>query len=295
MKRTIKNIITIITIASLAAVMLPACAQNSTEATTAKAEETTTDKVEESASSAEKSAETGDRLSEIKKRGYLLVGTEGTWSPYTYHDENDQLVGFEVDVAKLIADHIGVDVKYSETVWSSIFASLDAGQIDVIVNGVSKTQEREEKYDFSEPYNYSQYAMFARADDDSIQSLDDVNGKIASNDPTSTIGAFAEEHGVKFDEVSEMAQSISEVLNGRSDVTFNTQVALFDYLKQHPENKDKLKIIVVTDPMPNAYVPVVKGNDDLVQEINAAIDEAKQNGTLSDLAVKYFDVDTTKG
>ena len=82
-------------------------------------------------------AEGNDSLNEIKTRGYLIVGTEGTWSPYTYHDEEEKLVGFDVEVAKLIADYIGVDVQYSETVWSSIFGSLDAGQIDLVVNEVS--------------------------------------------------------------------------------------------------------------------------------------------------------------
>ena len=95
---------------------------------------------------------TPDRLDEIKERGYLIVGTEGTWSPYTYYDEDDNLVGFDVEVAKLIADYIGVDVQYSETVWSSIFASLDAGKIDMVVNEVSYSEERAEKYDFSTPY-----------------------------------------------------------------------------------------------------------------------------------------------
>ena len=87
-------------------------------------------------------AEGNDSLNEIKTRGYLIVGTEGTWSPYTYHDEEEKLVGFDVEVAKLIADYIGVDVQYSETVWSSIFGSLDAGQIDLVVNEVSYTEER---------------------------------------------------------------------------------------------------------------------------------------------------------
>lgn len=95
------------------------------------------------------SAEGSGHLDEIRSRGTLIVGTEGTWSPYTYHDENDQLVGFDVEVAKLIADYIGVGIQYSETVWSSIFGSLDAGQIDLVVNEVSYSEERAVKYDFS--------------------------------------------------------------------------------------------------------------------------------------------------
>ncbi len=236
---------------------------------------------------------TKDLLDTIQERGQLLVGTEGTWSPYTYHDEKDELVGFEVEVAKLIADHLGVEVKYVETKWASMFASLDAGQIDVVINSVSYSEDRAEKYDFSEPYNFTQYAILTLADNDEINSLEDVKGKVSSNDPTSTIGQFAESNGVILDEVSEAAQAISEVKNGRADVTFSTTVGFADYLKQHPEEESEYKIIVVSDPTPNAYVPVLKGNERLVNAINEALDAARADGRLAEIAIKYFDIDTT--
>ncbi|MBQ9304757.1 transporter substrate-binding domain-containing protein, partial [Butyrivibrio sp.] len=120
-------------------------------------------------------------------------------------------------------------------------------------------------------------------------------GKTAANDPTSSIGKFAEESGAVLDEVGEAAQAISEVKNGRADLTFSLTTVFADYLKNHPEDADKFKVIVVSDPEPNAYVPVVKGNEELVAVINEAIAKAKEDGTLSELAIKYFDVDTTKG
>ena len=225
-------------------------------------------------------AEGNSHLEEIKSRGTLIVGTEGTWSPYTYHDEEEKLVGFDVEVARLIADYIGVDVQYSETVWSSIFGSLDAGQIDLVVNEVSYTEERAAKYDFSIPYTYTQRAILVKADNEEIKGLSDIAGKIASNDPTSTIG--------------EMAQSISEVLNGRADVTINTTVAFADYLKQHPESESLVKIIVVTDPAPTGYVPVLKGDEALLNAVNEALRKAQEDGTLSELSLKYFGLDITK-
>ena len=240
-------------------------------------------------------AEGGDDLLDtIKERGTLIVGTEGTWSPYTYHDESEALVGFDVEVAKLIADYIGVEIQYSETVWSSIFASLDAGQIDTVVNEVSYTEERAVKYDFSEPYTFTQRAILVLADNDAINGLEDIAGKTASNDPTSTIGQFAQDNGAVLDPVGEMAQSISEVLNGRADLTVNTTVAFADYLKQHPENEEKVKIIIVSDPAPSGYVPVLKGNGRLVAAINEALQKAREDGTLSELSLKYFGVDITK-
>ena len=239
-------------------------------------------------------AEGNDSLNEIKTRGYLIVGTEGTWSPYTYHDEEEKLVGFDVEVAKLIADYIGVDVQYSETVWSSIFGSLDAGQIDLVVNEVSYTEERAVKYDFSIPYTFTQRAILVKADNDEISGLDDIAGRIASNDPTSSIGQFALENGAELDPVGEMAQSISEVLNGRADLTINTTVAFADYLKQHPESETLVKIIVVTDPAPTGHIPVLKGDEQLLNAVNEALRKAQEDGTLSGLSLKYFGIDITK-
>ena len=264
-----KKIIAVLMILALSAVMLGGCAKGSAQA--------------------------GGLLAAIKDRGYIVVGTEGTWSPYTYHNDQDELVGFDVEVARYIADYMGVEVRFTETAWSSIFAALDAGQIDIVANGVSYSEERAEKYAFSTPYNYTQYAVMTLADNDSVNSLADVAGKVSSNDPTSTIGQFAEANGVVFDEVKEAAQAISEVRNGRAEVTFSTTVGFADYFKQHPDEASLFKVIVVSDPEPNAYIPALKGNEDLIKVIDEALEAARQDGTLSDLAIKYFDVDTTKG
>ncbi len=299
-KNLIKKIVSSVAVTSLALGLLAGCGNssqgNASPSPEAANNETLSDATEAgNADAAEETAEYTGLLKEIKDRGYIIVGTEGTWSPYTFHDEDDNLVGYDVEVAKYIADYIGVDIQYSETVWSSMFASLDAGQIDVVINGVSYNEERAVKYDFSIPYNYSQYAFLALADNDEINSLEDVAGRIAANDPTSSIGRYAEENGAVLDEVSEAAQAVSEVKNGRADLTFGTVVGFEDYLTQHPEDREVFKLVVTSDPEPNAYVPVVKGNEQLVELINEALQQAQEDGTLSELALKYFGVDTTKG
>ena len=298
-----KKILATLISSAIAVASLTACgsqgAESASAATTQKEEAAeaaeTTQATETTEAAAEAEATGDDLLNEIKERGYIIVGTEGTWSPYTYHDDNDELVGFDVEVAKYIADYIGVDIQYSETVWGSMFASLDAGQIDVVINSVSYSDERAEKYDFSEPYNYSQHAFLALKDNDEVNTLEDAKGKTAANDPTSSIGKYAEDNGAILDEVGEAAQAVSEVRNGRADLTFGTTVGFADYLKQHPEDEEVFKVVVTSDPEPNAYIPVVKGNEELVKVINEALAQAREDGTLSALALKYFDLDTTQG
>ena len=226
------------------------------------------------------SAEEGDRLDEIMERGYIIVGTEGTYSPNSYHDEDDNLVGFDVEVAALIAKYMGVDVQYMETEWASIFAALDAGQIDMVVNEVGYTDERAEKYDMSEPYAFSRRCILVEGDNEDIKSFEDLAGFTAANESTSIFGQMAQEYGAELDPVNAMAQSISEVLNGRADCTFN------DYMKEHPE--EDVKIVAYADPEPSSYVPVTKGNERLIAAINDALEQARESGEFAEVSKKYF-------
>ena len=233
-----------------------------------------------------------DLLDEILERGVLRVGTEGTYQPNSYHDENGDLVGFDVEVAQLVGKYMGVEVEFLETEWASIFAALDAGQIDTVINEVGYTEERAQKYDFSEPYAFVQGGILVKADNDTITSFEDLAGKTAANESTSTWGATAESYGANLDPVNAMAQSISEVLNGRADCTLNYVTAFADYMNQHPEAE--VKIAAYSEAEPSSYIPVVKGNERLVAAINDALAQAAASGELAEVSMKYFGIDVTK-
>ena len=82
----------------------------------------------------------GDMLARIQEKGEIVIATEGTWAPWTYHDEDDNLVGFDVEIAKLIAEKLGVKATFVECEWDSIFAGIDAGRYDMAANGVEITR-----------------------------------------------------------------------------------------------------------------------------------------------------------
>lgn len=113
----------------------------------------------------------------LMSAGTLTVATEGTYRPFSYHDESGDLVGFDVEIAEAVADELGLKVSFQETQWDAIFAGLDAGRFDVIANQVSINPEREEKYLFSEPYTVSPGVIVVNEDDDSITSFADLAGK----------------------------------------------------------------------------------------------------------------------
>ena len=125
----------------------------------------------------------------------LTVGMEGTYAPYTYHDENGTLTGFEVDMANAIGEKMGYDVEFVETEWDSITAALDAGNFDAVMNQVTITDERKEKYDFSTPYIYTRPVLIVAADNTDITSFEDVNGKKAAEGLTSNFNEIAKSYG----------------------------------------------------------------------------------------------------
>ncbi len=241
-----------------------------------------------------KENETSDNtnaLEAIKEKGVLVVGTEGTYSPNSYHDENGDLVGFDVDVAKAIGKHLGVEVEFFEAEWDSLFAAMDAGRVDTVINEVEYDEERALKYDFSEPYTYVRGALLVSEDNDDIKSFEDLDGKKAAQNLTSSWGRMAEEYGAELVSVDSVNQTMELIKSGRADATLNAETAFGDYMKNHPD--EKVKIVAYTDSTASSYVPVIKGETELLDAINEALDEMRESGELAEISIKYFGIDVT--
>ena len=150
-----------------------------------------------SAASTAASGEAADRLEAARQRGTLIVALEGAWSPWCYHDDTDTLVGYDVEVSRAIAEHLGLEPEYVECEWDGLFAGLDAGRYDIVCNGVEVTEERAKSYDFSEPYAYIHTALAVRSDNTDITSFEDLAGKTTANSIASTYMTLAESYGAE--------------------------------------------------------------------------------------------------
>ena len=131
-------------------------------------------------------------LDAIKAQGVLRVGTEGTYAPFTFHDASGTLTGFDVEIARAVADRLGVKAEFLEGKWDGLIAGLDAKRYDAVVNEVWITDARKAKYDFSEPYIVSKAALIARSDNSSIKGFADLKGKKSAQTLTSNFGKLAE-------------------------------------------------------------------------------------------------------
>ncbi len=242
-------------------------------------------------SSRSESAEAADQLASIQASGKLIVALEGAWQPWSYHDESDTLVGYDVEVSRAIAEKLGVEPEYVESDWDSLFAGLDAGRYDMVCNGVEVTDERALTYDFTTPYGYIHTALAVKKDNDTIQTFEDLKGKTTANSLASTYMELAESYGATVQGNRHAGRDHSAADRRRIDATLNADVSFYDYLNVHPDAD--FKIVAQTEESSHVAIPLRKGDASatLLEAINNAIDELRADGTLKELSEKYFGQD----
>ncbi|MRH43784.1 transporter substrate-binding domain-containing protein [Aquibacillus halophilus] len=254
-----------------------------------------TNEGEDSSSNAngENNEETEETLYEqIINEGVISVGTEGTYAPFTFHNEEDELTGYDVEVMREVADRMGVEVDFQETQWDSMFAGLNSARFDVIANQVGINADRLENYDFSVPYTVSSAVIVVPEDDTEITSFEDLEGKQSAQSLTSNFAAIAEENGAELVQVEGLAQSIELIKQGRVEVTVNDRLAVLDYINQQPDSG--IKIAAREEDASETAFAFRKGNEELVEAVNEQLEAMKEDGTLAEISEKWFGEDVSK-
>lgn len=234
-----------------------------------------------------------DSLQQVLDSGTLTVGTEGTYRPFSFHEGGaGELTGFDVEVARAVGEHMGVEVEFEETQWDAIFAGLEAGRFDAIANQVTLTPEREEAYTFSTPYTVSTGVVVVPEDDTEITSFADLAGKRTAQSLTSNWRELAEESGATVEGVEGWAQAAALVQQGRVDATINDKLTFLD--AQQSGAAEGLKIAAETEETSQSAIALAKGAVALQERIDEALAALAEDGTLTELSEKYFGADVTR-
>jgi L-cystine transport system substrate-binding protein len=228
-------------------------------------------------------------LAKIKAAGALRIGTEGNYSPFTYHDSKNVLVGFDVEIAQEIAKRLGVKASFSEGPWDGLIAGLDSNRYDAVINEVTITEARKAKYDFSDPYGATKAVLIVKTGDTKIKTFADLKGKKVVANLTTTYAQLARDNGA---EVISSDLPFDLVSQGRADATINDRLFFLDYKKQKPNVP--LTIVAEHNEVDYQGVIVRKGNPDLVAAINKALADLKADGTYLKISQKYFGEDISR-
>jgi cystine transport system substrate-binding protein len=236
----------------------------------------------------------GITLAEVQDAGVLVVGTEGTYRPFSFHEGGSgDLTGYDIEVITAVADELGVDVEFEETQWDGIFGGLDAGRFDVIANQVSINEERLEDYDFSTPYTVSPGVLVVAEGTTDITSLEDLDGRTSAQSLTSNWYEVAESYGASVEAVEGWAQAAELLRQGRVDATVNDELTFLDY-EQTEGGDTGLKIVDETDDASQNAFAFRKGSEDLVEAVDAALADLRAEGTLAEISEKYFGEDVSE-
>ena len=205
-------------------------------------------------------SESASDLARVKEAGVLKVGTEGTYSPFSYHDpKTNELVGYDVEVIAAVAEELGVKVEYVETPWDAIFAGLTSNRYDVVANQVTKNEERQGLYGLSDTYTVSEGVIVTRADDSSITSLEDLKGKKSAQSLTSNWAQVAKDAGAEVESVEGFTQAVTLLKQQRVDATVNDNLAVLDYQKSTGDTS--IKVAAKTGDTSEQVVATRKDSD----------------------------------
>ena len=220
-----------------------------------------------------------------KKENKLYVGTNAEFVPFEYR-EGDQIVGFDVDLINEVAKIIKQDIEFVDMAFDGLLPALQSKKIDIIIAGMTATEERKKFVNFSEPYYNSQQSILVHRDNNDIIGFDSLEGK--------NVGVVLGYTGDLI--VSEMSNVNAQKYGATSEAIIalkskKVDAVVLDYepAKQYFNQNDDLKL-VITDSKNEEYAIAMRKEDtELLKKVNDALNTIKENGTYDMLIAKYFE------
>lgn len=236
-----------------------------------------------------------DSWKKVKDKNELIVATSGTLFPSSYYNDENELSGYDVDVAKAVAKKLDLKIKFKEYNVDGQVTAVNRGEADFAANDFGMSKDRAEKFSLSSPIKYSFDSMIVRKSDDSgIHSLKDLKGKKAAGEPNTSYMKIADKYGAKavtYDNATN-DQYLTDVANGRTDVILNDYYLQKMSLAALPDIPVKILEDVYFNANSTGFL-FDKKNQVLKTKVNTALEELKKDGTLKEIAEQYFGTDVS--
>lgn len=219
----------------------------------------------------------------------LVIGVDDQFAPMGFRDKDNELVGFDIDYAQAAAKEMGYTVKFQPIDWSSKEAEIQSGRIDLIWNGYTITDERKEKVLFTKPYLENAQVIVTKKDSD-LAKITDLKDKNIGLQSQSSAAEALNSNPISKDvkDVSEYKNNVlalNDLKSGRTDAVIIDQVVIDYYMSIE---KDTYKLLDESLAPEQYGVGVKKGNDDLLKELQTALDTLNENGTAAKISEQWF-------
>ena len=241
----------------------------------------------------------GSNSAQKEEAKKIVVGLDDSFPPMGFKDEKNEIVGFDIDLAKEVAKRLGREVEFKAIDWNSKEAELKSGRVDILWNGLDITDKRKENMLFSEPYMDNRKIVFvAKNGKLSVAGEADLAGKTIGTQS----GGTTEEY---FENKPELKSSMKEVKyypdyinafmdleNGRLDAVVGDEIIGRYYISKHPDEIQAIDTVIGT--VSQFGIAFRKDDQKLRDEVQKVFDEMKADGTVAKISEKWFAKDITK-
>ncbi|QTD41969.1 amino acid ABC transporter substrate-binding protein [Sporosarcina sp. Te-1] len=222
----------------------------------------------------------------------LVIGVDDKFAPMGFRDESNELVGFDIDYAKAAAEHMGMEVKFQPIDWKTKETELSSGRIDLIWNGYTITEDRKGKVLFTKPYLENAQVVATLADSP-VKELGDLEGKTIGLQALSSAADALDANPIKskIKKTSEYADNVlalTDLKAGRVEAVIIDQVVIDYYMSK---DEGTFKVLDETLSPEHYGIGVKKGNEELLEKLQTALDKMNEDGTAAEISTKWFGED----
>ena len=269
-------------LAALMAASMTACSGSGSKTETTEANSSAT---ESGAAEGETTAEAGAQESKEATGGKLIMVTNAEFPPYEYR-EGDEIVGIDADIARAIAEELGMDIEIEDINFDSIIPELTSGKADFSMAGMTVTEDRKASVDFSNTYAQASQKVIV-TEDSAIATPDDLKGKVVGVQQGTTGDIYVsdlEADGTTVERYNKGFEAVQALSQGKIDaVVIDEQPA-----KVFVEETAGLKILDESFTDEEYAIAVKKGNTELLDQINGALDNLRESGKLDEIVAEYI-------